>query len=224
MAAGGRTSGTDADGVRLLAEASHELRGGAARLALMAEALAELGLAAGPGDQLANRMRALATEGRRLQALASTLLDLSRLATEGRRLEPVARALAGAVDDVLAGVVPPGRVVHVDVPHEVKVWADPLALDQVLTNLIGNAFQHGGPEVTITGGAAGGHVVVTVADDGAGLPAGWSGSLSSPLLSGIGRGLGLRIAARLATLLDGELRYDAGGTGGARFTLRLPAA
>jgi signal transduction histidine kinase len=169
-------------------------------------------------------MRALAAEGRRVQALASTLLDVSRLAAEGRRLEPEAVSLAGAVDDVLTGAVPPGRVVHVAVPHEVKAWADPLALDQILSNLIGNAVEHGGPEVTITGRAEGGRAAVTVADDGGGLPAGWSGSLSSPLLSGIGRGLGLRIAARLAALLGGELRYDAGEAGGARFTVSLPRA
>jgi signal transduction histidine kinase len=93
MAAAGNEStgnggGADTEAARLLAEASHELRGGAARLALMAEALAEQGLVDPTDEQHATRLRALATEGRRVQALASALLDVSRLAAEGRRLEP----------------------------------------------------------------------------------------------------------------------------------------
>ena len=211
-------------GARFLAEASHELRGGAARLALMAEALAERGLADGAAPPLEPHLRALAAEGRRVQALASELLDVARLAAEGRRVEPQAVAVSALVDDVVAGLAPrPGRDVVVQVADDVKAWADPLALDQVLSNLIGNALQHGGPRVTITGRVERARVVVQVCDDGPGLPPGWSGRLPSPPLPGPGGGLGLSIATQLVELLDGELAYD-DGAGGARFTVRLPAA
>jgi two-component system, OmpR family, phosphate regulon sensor histidine kinase PhoR len=222
------TTGADlAIEARLLAEASHELRGGAARLALMAEALAEQGLTAPVDEGIEGRMRALAAEGRRVQALASALLDTARLAAEGRRFTPEAVSLAAVVEHVVTGQSPPAdREVRVRVADDLKVWADPLALDQVLSNLIGNAFQHGGHRVTVDGRADAGRAVVTVADDGSGLPGGSSGALASPPRPGPGRGsgLGLGIAARLVALLDGELDYDTDESGGARFTIRLPTA
>src|SRR5690606_30215090 len=118
-------------GARFLAEASHELRGGAARLALMAEALAERGLNDGAAPPLEPHLRALAAEGRRVQALASELLDVARLASEGRRLVPQAVSVGALVDELVAGAVPsPGAHVSVQVADDVKAWADPLALAQ----------------------------------------------------------------------------------------------
>jgi signal transduction histidine kinase len=219
----------ETEAARFLAEASHELRGGAARLALMAEALAETGLAGTDDPPLEPRLRALAAEGRRVQALASTLLDVTRLTTAGRRLEPAAVALGPLVDDILTGQSVPGpdadagREVRMRVAGDLKVWADPLALDQVLSNLIANAFQHGGPLITIDGWAEDGAVLVRVADDGDGLVPGWGGQVPAPR-PGIGGGLGLGIASRLLAMIGGALVYDTGESGGARFTVRLSPA
>jgi signal transduction histidine kinase len=215
----------ETEAARFLAEASHELRGGAARLALMAEALAEAGLAGTDDPPLAPRLRALAAEGRRMQALASTLLDVTRLTTDGRRLEPAAVALAPLIDDVVTGQsVAAGGEVRLRVADDLKVWADPLALDQVLSNLITNAFQHGGPHIAIDGWAEDGAVLVRVADDGDGLVPGWVGQVPSPPRAVTGGGLGLGIAARLVAMIGGTLVYDTGESGGARFTVRLPPA
>ena len=222
----------ETEAARFLAEASHELRGGAARLALMAEALAETGLAGTDDPPLEPRLRALAAEGRRVQALASTLLDVTRLTTDGRRLEPAAIALGPLIDDIMTGQSGPAglrgpnaetsRAVRVRVADDLKVWADPLALDQVLSNLIVNAFQHGGPRIAIDGWAEDGAVLVRVADDGDGLVPGWG--TPSPPRAGTGGGLGLGIAARLVAMIGGALVYDTGESGGARFTVRLPPA
>jgi signal transduction histidine kinase len=223
MAVGSET--TDDDASRLLAEASHELRGGAARLALMAEALAEHGLI-GTGDlRMESRLRALASEGRRVQALASTLLDVARLTADGRQLDPVPVDLAALVEGVVAAEqLAPDREVTVRVAGDLKVWADPLALDQVVSNLVGNAFRHGGSHIVVEGRAEDGRVVVSVSDDGPGLPPGRAATMAAPSSSGLDGGLGLSIAAQLVTLLDGELRYDPDAAGGAHFTVTLPSA
>jgi signal transduction histidine kinase len=213
------------EAARFLAEASHELRGGAARLALMAEALAEQ---AGPvpDPRLEPRLQSLASEGRRVQALASALLDVVRLAEEGRRLDTVPVPVAAVLDRVLAGEVPrAGQVVDVRLADDLTVLADPLALDQILSNLVRNAYQHGGDHVRIEGGADGDHIAVAVTDDGPGVDARRQARLFTPFpRRHVGDGLGLSIAAQLVALLEGELSYEPGDRAGARFTLRLPGA
>jgi two-component system sensor histidine kinase MtrB len=210
---------------RFLAEATHELRGGVARLALMAEALAEQSAADERDPRLSPRLRALAAEGRRVRALASALLDVVQLAEEGRRLDAVPVRVAVVLDGVLAGE-PAGdeHVVEVRVADDLAVLADPLALDQILSNLVGNALRHGGRQVTVEGWTEHGRVVVAVTDDGPGIPDERADQLFSPVGRGLRDGLGLTIAAQLVALQQGDIRNERNEPSGARFVLRLPQA
>jgi two-component system sensor histidine kinase TctE len=223
----GPVADADADAAaRFLAEASHELRGGAARLALMAEALATRADDTDrPDTELPSRLHALAAEGRRLQALASALLDIVQLSEQGRRLDPVPVRVAVALAGVLAGERPrEGQAVEIRGADDLTVLADPLALDQILSNLVHNAYRHGGRRVTVECWPEGDHVAVAVADDGPGVPAGRAGDLFEPWGPGTGDGLGLRIAAQLVALLGGEIGYEPREPSGARFVVRLPEA
>ena len=116
-------------------------------------------------------------------------------------------------------------------PEEMTItgWADGLRM--VLDNLLDNAAVHGGGGVVTLGlrqkpGSAG-SVVVTVDDEGPGIPADlrpriferFSRSTGSP-----GFGLGLTIVAQVVTLHGGTVEAGSPPAGrGARFTVRLPS-
>ncbi|MBT8196941.1 MAG: ATP-binding protein, partial [Acidimicrobiia bacterium] len=92
-----------------------------------------------------------------------------------------------------------------------------------------NALQHGGPEVRVGLEVSNGDAIVEVNDNGPGVPPEIRDRLFEPFVNDAGRalltgslGMGLSVAASLATLLGGDLRYRR--TDRTSFTLRLPAA
>jgi signal transduction histidine kinase/CheY-like chemotaxis protein len=120
-----------------------------------------------------------------------------------------------------------------DVPG--LVIGDPLRLQQVLINLIGNAikFTHeGGVDVLVStcdGSSEGQHITLRfkVQDTGIGIPADkldkifdeFSQADGSTTRSYGGTGLGLAIARRLAELMNGRLTVDSSPGNGSCFTL-----
>lgn len=119
------------------------------------------------------------------------------------------------------------------VPDGLLVKADPTALQQILFALLDNAVSHT-PEhshVRIEGKRDAGQIVVTVADDGPGLPpevvAGMGRPFlraGDPLTAGAGGlGLGLYLATLLASRHGGRLWAQA-RDGGTQISFALPAA
>jgi signal transduction histidine kinase len=106
----------------------------------------------------------------RLSRLVDDLLLLAR-AEEGdprlRRREPV------ELTALLRDVVPAGARVPVTVAPGDPQWTlgDPVALRQVFDNLVTNAVRHASSRVTVAAGRSADRVVVTVTDDGPGIPA-----------------------------------------------------
>jgi len=100
-------------------------------------------------------------------------------------------------------------------------------LHQVLSNLIGNALVHArGAPIEVTVAARGGDVVITVADDGPGIPADqlprvferqWQGREGRG-----GAGLGLGIVKRVAEAHHGTVAVTSPPGRGARFEVVLP--
>lgn len=114
------------------------------------------------------------------------------------------------------------------------VRADPVELEQVIFNLVRNAFDALGAvgknaqaerRVTVTARAAEGDVRVTVADTGPGVPPDICGNLFAPFVTGRpgGTGLGLALCQRLVERMGGEIALLP-SDGGAVFELRLPLA
>ena len=111
-----------------------------------------------------------------------------------------------------------------------KLWADPLRLRQIVRNLLTNATRYGGSEIWIEVSEIEDTVVVSVIDDGEGVPV----RLEARIFEAYERGheaeetkpgsvgLGLAVSRRLADLMGGTLEYRrADGT--TRFDLVLPA-
>lgn len=117
---------------------------------------------------------------------------------------------------------------------EFLVLADPLALEQVLRALLGNASDalNGLGRVTITVGTHeqqdATRVTITVSDDGPGVPPELRDRLFDPYFSTRSRatrsGMGLAIAARLVEQAGGDLTYRAGENGGSSFVISLCTA
>lgn len=115
---------------------------------------------------------------------------------------------------------------------EAPVWvrADPVRLEQVLVNLIGNALHamagRDAPRLTLSVEADRESIELAVEDIGPGIPPEQLTQIFEPFFTtkspGSGLGLGLSISSRIVDDLGGRL--DAGNRpeGGARFTIRLP--
>ena len=103
-------------------------------------------------------------------------------------------------------------------------------MEQILVNLLTNAYRYGGSTISLEARATPDGVVVTVADDGDGVPdelvpALFEGFARGPSTDGVqGSGLGLAIAQALLEGFGGRIWYEAGQPDGARFRFLLRAA
>jgi signal transduction histidine kinase len=141
--------------------------------------------------------------------------------------------LAPAVADLLTVLrgIHAGRGVRtaVDIAADIIVAADPEDIDEMLGNLLDNAFRHAACAVAIRAAPAGPRIDLIVEDDGPGL-SNWA--IGEALLPGRrldergdGHGFGLPIAQELAELNGGTLSLTrSAALGGLRVTLSMPLA
>jgi len=114
----------------------------------------------------------------------------------------------------------------VDVPADLTAACDPQDLDEMLGNLLDNAFKWSRGIVKVSAGEAGPDAVIAIEDDGAGLS---DGEWAEALLPGRrldesvpGYGFGLPITRELAELYGGALSLSRSHLGGLKAELRLP--
>jgi two-component system OmpR family sensor kinase len=219
-----------------LDDASHELR---TPIAVLRAELEVALLESGDREALEGSLRSALEEANRLAHLAEDLLVLAR-ATAGRlplRRRPVdVRVLAeeatrrgsnGAAGRSGAA----GVAVHVDGPAAQAV-VDPARMEQVITNLVGNARRFARRRVQVGVRTDGDDVVVTVADDGPGFPPALlpvafdrftRAEAARSHEAGAGAGLGLAIVAAIVRAHGGTISAANGPPlGGAAVVVRLP--
>ena len=218
---------------RFVSDASHELRTPLAAIRGYTE-LAQRKTAELPPD-VAKAMSRVESETERMTHLVEDMLLLARL-DEGRPLAresvDVSRLVIDAVSD--AHIAGPEHVWSLDVPDEpVLTVGDEARLHQVLANLLANARTHTPPGtavVTSLETTADGAVVLTVADDGPGIPEGLQPEIferfaradSSRSRRGGSTGLGLAIVMAVLKAHGGtiEVRSVPGRT---EFVVTLPS-
>ncbi|WAC68808.1 sensor histidine kinase [Microbacterium sp. SL75] len=212
-----------------LSDAAHELRTPVAGIRAAADTLVRADLDGPEREVLAAHV---AREAARASRLVDDLLTMARVdrGLELSRTDLDLRALVEA-EVGRAPLVHPSLVLRTQTPDAaVPVHADPDRLAQVLSNLIENAARATGGTGTVTVAVAvrGATAVVSVADDGPGVPAADRERIFERLVrldaaraaSG-GVGLGLPIARGIARAHGGDVRCVDGGVG-ARFEVTLP--
>ena len=122
-------------------------------------------------------------------------------------------AIAPAIDD-LANVLQRVHaerplVVDIAIPTDIAVAIDPQDLDEMVGNLLDNAWRHAHDRISVTAVVAGPVVSLTIADDGDGLETAAIGEAMMPGRRlderGDGHGFGLSITRELAELNGGGL-------------------
>jgi signal transduction histidine kinase len=172
----------------------------------------------------------LVPEAERMRVLVEDLMLLAR-ADEGRlamHREPI------GLDDIAKGeVVRQRRMGHRDidvVAEPTALRGDGAALSRLVRNLLENAVRHARSRVTVTVTANGEHGVLTVADDGPGIPERdrvrafdrFVRLDSDRARSSGGTGLGLAIVAEIATAHGGAAWIHDRPGGGTVVTVQLP--
>ncbi|HZH24313.1 MAG TPA: HAMP domain-containing sensor histidine kinase [Solirubrobacteraceae bacterium] len=217
--------------------ASHELRTPLTMLQGTMELLEEE-IRSGRIDELdaLRQVTDARTQLDRLSALSGELLDLSRLdAAVQLRSEPVelgeiVRAVAAEFELRASERSTPLATKLPDGP----CWGrgDPDAVARVVRILIDNALRYGprGEPVRIEAHTRGEHAVITVADQGEGIPPEERGRIFERFHRGSaagsvgGFGLGLAIGRELAQRMGGLLDVDVDDPRGTRFALALQSA
>ncbi len=213
-----------------IANASHELRTPLFSLGGFLELMTEEDLDSQTRAEFMSTMR---EQVERLTKLATELLDLSRLDAGRLSLErePIdLTALAETLADEF-------RAVAHSTGHRLSVHADGAAEGlgdeeralQIGRILLENAIIHtpSGTAVRLGAGHRNGSALLTVEDEGPGIPAEHAGQVFDRFYRiegsmASGSGLGLAIARELAELMGGLVELDV-GDGRTRFSLVLPA-
>lgn len=214
---------------RFVSDASHELRSPIATI----RQHAEVALAHPERTSLLDLAGTVHAENLRLQTLVDDLLILARSDEQMLHL----RTELLDLDDVVFEEARHQRAstqLRVDTAAVSvgRIRADHDAVRRILRNLADNATANATSAIAFGLVQQDGQVLLTVSDDGPGIPAGdrervfdrfvrLNGSRSR---SDGGAGLGLAIVSQLVHAHGGTVSVDAGPLGGARFEVRLPAS
>jgi two-component system sensor histidine kinase KdpD len=217
----------------LFSSVTHDLRTPLASIKASATSL----LADEAAHDAAQRRELLTTvleETDRLNRLIGNLMDLARIRAGALtpQREPV------AIDEVAGSVITRLRprlegvtlrlAIRDDVP---EVFADPMQLDQVLTNLVENAAGHSPPggEIGVSAAPFVDVVQIRVTDQGPGVPVAERERVFEPFYRAgadperPGSGLGLAIVRAIVVAHGGRIWIEGAPGGGAAVVLELPA-
>jgi signal transduction histidine kinase len=209
-----------------VADAAHELR------SPLASMRAQLEVAGAHPERVdtARLAGGVLADTLRLGRIVEDLLALARLD------ERPASVLAGELElgevarEVAERLPREGAEVVLALDGGTRVRGDRHALGRVVQNLLDNAVRHAASRVELSVGAEGGLAVLSVTDDGPGIPPAdrervferFTRLDDARARDQGGAGLGLAIAREIVRAHGGELTAE-GGAEGARLVVRLPA-
>ncbi|HET6965632.1 MAG TPA: ATP-binding protein [Acidimicrobiales bacterium] len=230
----------EAEKNEFLALVTHDLRNPLSTIVGMGATLETMGQELN-GPRIRRMGEAIRRQAERISRLADDLYDVSRLEASSLLLSPRPVDLLQVVQAALDTVDPSEDIaaqVEVRVDPGVTVLADPRRLEQVVANLVSNAFEHGAPPVVIevtrngaaSAGGPDGHVTLRVVDHGSGVPPAVEPVLFSRVHTltrhqrsgrvGLGTGLGLFLVKGLVEAMGGRVSYE-GSAEGASFEVVL---
>jgi two-component system sensor histidine kinase SenX3 len=221
--------------VEFVASVSHELRTPLSVIRSAAD-----NLAAGvvqDKDQTKRYGALIRDESVRLADMVEHVLEFAGADSPGRSERgPVdaVEAVRAAVKGMESLTADRAGRVTIDVPSDsLRVNGDLSNLTRAVSNLLGNALKYGGdpPRVTVRARAVPGAIEIAVSDEGPGLSPLEVPRLFEPFYRGQraseahipGSGLGLALVKRIVEGHGGRVTAASGASGGAAFTIVLPA-
>jgi two-component system sensor histidine kinase BaeS len=221
-------------------DVSHELHALASAMQTAAAAL-ERGATEGDPAHTRRLLVGLVGHTRRINRLATDLLELARWEGGRMRLEPVELDVSdlvhGVLDEWAAEIERREMMLQVDLAGDpLPVYGDPVRLGQALGNLIENALKYAGGggniRIDVLADDQRRMYEIAVDDSGPGIPSEVLPRVFERYYRVEGRasagpggmGLGLAIARGIARAHGGDLVAESRPGQGARFVLRLPFA
>jgi len=208
-----------------LAVVSHELRTPVTVIKGMTSTL--LRTFAAEDAPLTDELEVIARHTARLEHLIEDILDFSSFEAGAMLVEPETCPLSDLINEVLSSFEDDGVVLSA--PSDLLVSADRRRTQQVVQQLLDNAYRHGAPPVSIRVYRQPSRAAVSVEDSGNGVPTDRTDRLYSrfaqvdpaPTRRSGGLGLGLPLAKSFVEAQGGRLWYEPGAKG-ARFVFTLP--
>ena len=209
---------------RLSTSIVHDLRNPLASIYGGAEMLVDDELSPTQVKRLASNIY---ESSRRVQVLLQELSDVRRGRGHPREMCDLREIVEAALDSLTDAAAAHHVEVRIDVPRGIELPLDRSPMERVFQNLLGNAIEAmpAGGWLRVTAEQNGAAVLVSVEDNGPGVPPAIATQLFRPFVTaGKKNGIGLGLALARETVLDrgGELWADLGVKSGARFLLRLP--
>ncbi|MDQ2962668.1 MAG: ATP-binding protein [Pseudomonadota bacterium] len=187
---------------RLTASIAHEVRNPLSAINQAAQLLEEDGVVAPAGARLLSMIR---NNAKRIDRIVGEVLQLNRRDRQQPEVVPMMEFITSLVDEIVQAESIPPRGVIIQIPADLLVIFDRGHLNQIMWNLVRNAWQHcqkkdGSIRIVGRSGYMGDAIILELDDDGPGIPAELRGQIFEPFFTTRpgGTGLGLYIARELA--------------------------
>ena len=208
-----------------IAGLSHELRTPLTSIYGFAEILTDGEVQGAEATQ--ETAQIIANEAAEMTRMVDDLLAASRLDSTGVEIEMAPTPIHEVVEAAITPFERAGMTIQRK-PVSVIAVTDAARLRHAVINLLSNAARHGGQNVGVEVVAGDESVDIEVWDDGQGVPEDQVERLferfvhagTEPLLTG-SVGLGLAVASRLVSLMNGKLQYQR-FSGRTYFTITIP--
>ncbi len=212
---------------RLTASIAHEVRNPLSAINQAAQLLEEDGSVAPEGQRLLSMIQ---NNAKRIDRIVGEVLQLNRRDRQQPEVVALKEFIESLIEEIVqAEQMPPGGVV-IQCASDLLVIFDRGHLNQILWNLVRNAWQHcqkkdGSIHVAARPGYMGDAVICELSDDGPGIPAELRAQIFEPFFTTRpgGTGLGLYIARELADA-NGAAMELLPKSPGAHFRLTLKRA
>ncbi len=212
---------------RLTASIAHEIRNPLSAINQASQLLEEDGAVAPEGERLLSMIR---NNAKRIDRIVGEVLQLNRRDRQQPEVVPMVDFMTSLVEEIVQAEAIPPRGVVMQVPDDLLVIFDRGHLNQIVWNLVRNAWQHcqkkeASIRILARPGYMGDAVILELGDDGQGIPAELRGQIFEPFFTTRpgGTGLGLYIARELADANGAALELLPKGPG-AHFRITMKRA